>query len=142
MKINVGTLKDQKEDLASFLEPRVGTKPSVSGDAIEVEDGSIRQGVRPRHVKTYIKRFMHMKGVKQKYRVFVAGSELTIQEVELSEKEEEEKKKEAEKRAKAEEKAVTTREEGAAQAAEEPAAKDKGLGDWAVVAPENPVPPR
>lgn len=124
LKINVGTLKDQKEDLASFLEPRVGTKPSVSGDAIEVEDGSIRKGVRPRHVKTYIKRFMHMKGLRQKYRVFVAGSELTIQEIELSEKEEEEKK-EAEKKAKTEEKLATTKEEVVEQGAEAPAAKEE-----------------
>jgi len=125
LKINVGTLKDQKEDLASFLEPRVGAKPSLSGDVIEVEDESIKQGVRPRHVKTYIKRFMHMKGVKQRYRVFVAGSELTIQEIEPSEKEEEEKKKEAEKKAKTEEKTSATKEEGAAQGAEEPAAKQE-----------------
>ena len=126
MKINIGTLKDQKEDLATFLEPRVGTKPSVSGEAIEVEESSIRPGVRPRHVKTYIKRFMHMKGVKKKYRVFVSGSELTIQEIELSEKEEEERKKEAEKKVKTEEKAATTKEEEeTAKAAGEPAAKQE-----------------
>ena len=125
MKINVGTLKDQKEDLASFLEPRVGAKPSVSGDSIEVEDQSIRSGVKPRHVKTYIKRFMYMKGVKKKYRVFVAGRELTIQEIELSEKEEEEKKKEAEKKVKAEEKVASNEEEGKTQGAEAPASKEE-----------------
>ena len=94
MEISLGTLKDQGEELAAFLEPRVGTKPSVSGGTLEVEDGSIREGVRPRHVKTYIKRFMYMKGIKKNYRVFVSGSELTIQEIELGEKEEEEKKAE------------------------------------------------
>lgn len=120
MKINTGTLKDQKEELASFLEPRVGTKPSASGDTLEVEDGSIRPGVRPRHVKTYIKRFIHMKGEKKKYRVFVTGSELTIQEIELSEKEEEEKKKEAEKRAKTEEKPAVVKEEKAPEEAGKP----------------------
>jgi len=94
LEISLGTLKDQGEELAAFLEPRVGTKPSVSGGTLEVEDGSIREGVRPRHVKTYIKRFMYMKGIKKNYRVFVSGSELTIQEIELGEKEEEEKKAE------------------------------------------------
>jgi sRNA-binding protein len=79
----------------------VGVKPSVSGDALEMEDGSIREGVRPRHVKTYIKRFMYMKGVKKKYRVFVSGKELTIQEIELSEEEEKEEKKRTEEAAKA-----------------------------------------
>ena len=101
MKISLGTIKDQGEELAAFLEPRVGVKPSVSGDTLEVEDGSIREGVRPRHVKTYIKRFMYMKGVKKKYRVFVSGKELTIQEIELGEKEEKEEKKRKEEAAKA-----------------------------------------
>ena len=100
MKISLGTIKDQGEELAAFLEPRVGVKPSISGDALELEDGSIREGVRPRHVKTYIKRFMYMKGVKKKYRVFVSGKELTIQEIELGEEEEKEEKKRKEEAAK------------------------------------------
>ena len=101
MKINLGTIKDQGEELAVFLEPRVGVKPSVSGDTLEVEEGSIREGVRPRHVKTYIKRFMYMRGVKKKYRVFVSGKELTIQEIELGEEEEKEEKRRKEEAAKA-----------------------------------------
>ncbi len=107
MKISLGTLKDKGQDLATFLEPRVGTKPSVSGDSIEIEDGSVREGVRPRQVKTYIKRFMYMNGVRRNYRVFVAGKELTIQELELGKEEEEEKK---EKKAKTEQEAVPSKE--------------------------------
>lgn len=110
MKISLGTIKDQGEELAAFLEPRVGVKPSVSGDALEVEDGSIREGVRPRHVKTYIKRFMYMKGVKKKYRVFVSGKELTIQEIELGEEEEKEEKKRKEEASKAPSKEESTKE--------------------------------
>jgi len=110
LKISLGTIKDQGEELAAFLEPRVGVKPSVSGDALEVEDGSIREGVRPRHVKTYIKRFMYMKGVKKKYRVFVSGKELTIQEIELGEEEEKEEKKRKEEASKAPSKEESTKE--------------------------------
>ena len=101
MKISLGTIKDQGEELAAFLEPRVGVKPSVSGDTLEVEDGSIREGVRPRHVKTYIKRFMYMKGIRRKYRVFVSGKELTIQEIELGEEEDTKEKKRKEEASKA-----------------------------------------
>lgn len=93
MKVALGTLKDKGDQLVAFLEPRVGTKPSLAGDAIEIEDESVRQGVKPRQVKTYIKRFLYMNGVRKNYRVFVSGKELTIQEIELGEKEEEEKKK-------------------------------------------------
>ena len=95
MKVSLGTLKDKGEELATFLEPRVGTKPSLSGDAIEIEDAGVREGVRPRHVKTYIKRFLYMNGVRKNYRVFVVGKELTIQEIELGG--EEEKKEEIKK---------------------------------------------
>ena len=92
MKIVLGTLKDKGELLVTFLEPRVGAKPSLSGDAIEIDDESVREGVKPRHVKTYVKRFLFMNGVRKNYRVFVAGKELTIQEIELEEEEEEEEK--------------------------------------------------
>ena len=98
MKVALGTLKDKGDKLVAFLEPRVGTKPSLSGDAIEIEDESVREGVRPRQVKTYIKRFLYMNGVRKNYRVFVSGKELTIQEIELGEKEEEEDKKKQEKK--------------------------------------------
>ena len=97
MKVALGTLKDKGDDLIAFLEPRVGTKPSLSGGEIEIEDEEVKEGVKPRHVKTYIKRFLYMNGVKKKYRVFVTGKELTIQEIELGEKEKEEEKKAPEK---------------------------------------------
>ena len=94
MKVALGTLKDKGDDLVAFLEPRVGTKPSLSGGEIEIEDDEVKEGVKPRHVKTYIKRFLYMKGVRKNYRVFVTGKELTIQEIELGEKEEEKEEKE------------------------------------------------
>jgi len=126
LKVALGTLKDKGDDLVAFLEPRVGTKPSLSGSEIEIEDGEVKEGVRPRHVKTYIKRFLYMNGVRKKYRVFVSGKELTIQEIELGEKEEEEEKKAPEKPAEAPEEAKP--EEPAAPAEEavkEEAAKGK-----------------
>jgi hypothetical protein len=101
LKIELGTLKDKGEELATFLEPRVGAKPTLSGDAIEIEDEGVREGVRPRQVKTYIKRFLYMKGVRKNYRVFVAGKELTIQEIELGEEKEEKEEKKAPKAAEA-----------------------------------------
>ena len=98
MKVTLGTLKDKGDDLVAFLEPRVGTKPSLAGGEIEIEDGEVKEGVRPRHVKTYIKRFLYMNGIRKKYRVFVSGKELTIQEIELGEAEAEKEKKAPEKK--------------------------------------------
>jgi len=122
LKVALGTLKDKGDELVAFLEPRVGAKPSLSGGAIEIEDGSIREGVRPRQVKTYIKRFLYMKGVRKKYRVFVAGKELTIQEIEVSEEEEEEKK--APEKKPQEVPAEEAKSEEPEEAAEEPAKEE------------------
>jgi len=123
LKVALGTLKNKGEALVTFLEPRVGAKPSLSGDAIDIEDGSVRAGVKPRHVKTYIKRFLYINGVRKNYRVFVSGKDLTIQEIELGEEEEEKKKPEpkaeAEKPAAPEEAA----EQAENEAAEEPKAQ-------------------
>jgi hypothetical protein len=121
LKVALGTFKDKGDDLAAFLEPRVGTKPSLSGDSIEIEDGSVREGVKPRQVKTYIKRFLYMNGVRKKYRVFVAGKELTIQEIELGEEEEEKKGPSKPPQAPAEEAKPEEAEEEAPEPAEEAA---------------------
>ena len=124
MKVALGTFKDKGDELAAFLEPRVGTKPSLSGDTMEIEDESLRTGVRPRQVKTYIKRFLYMNGVRKKYRIFVAGKELTIQEIEVGE-EEEEKEKKAPKPEEAPEAAPVEPEAEAPAQAEEAKAEEK-----------------
>ncbi len=96
MKVVLGNLKDEGTDLLSFLEPRVGTKPTLSGSTLEIDDASVREGVKPRHVKTYIKRFLHSKGLRRKFRVLVNARELTVQELEVEEEKKEEKGKEVE----------------------------------------------
>ena len=126
MKVALGTLKDKGDELVAFLEPRVGTKPALSGGEIEIEDGQLREGVRPRQVKTYIKRFLYMNGVRKKYTVFVAGKELTIQEIVTGEKEEEEGKKAPEK--KPEPPAEEAKAEPEARTPEEPAKEEVAEG--------------
>ncbi len=123
MKVELGTLKDKGEEVAAFLEPRVGTKPSVSADSLEIEDGSVRQGVKPRHVKTYIKRYLYMNKLREKYRVFVAGKELTVQEIVLGDEKEKEKEKAA-KEEKAQKKAQA--EKPAKEPEEEPEPEQAG----------------
>lgn len=91
MKILLGTLKDKGDDLAAFLEPRIGVKGEVSGGELDIEDKSLKKGIRSRHVKTYIKRFLSMEKVRDDYRVLVEGGELRLVELEGTEEEEEEK---------------------------------------------------
>ncbi len=108
MKILLGTLKEKGDDLAAFLEPRIGVKGEVSGGELDIEDKSLKKGIRSRHVKTYVKRFLSMEKVRDDYRVLVEGGELRLVELEGTEEEEEEKeekkskaKKPAEKEAEA-----------------------------------------
>ena len=91
MKILLGTLKDKGDDLAAFLEPRIGVKGEVSGGELDIEDKSLKKGIRSRHVKTYVKRFLSMEKVRDDYRVLVEGGELRLVELEGTEEEEEEK---------------------------------------------------
>ena len=92
MKILLGTLKDKGDDLAAFLEPRIGVKGEVSGGELDIEDKSLKKGIRSRHVKTYIKRFLSIEKVRDDYRVLVEGGELRLVELETDEEIEEELK--------------------------------------------------
>jgi hypothetical protein len=96
MKIILGEFKDNGEELAEFLEPRIGVKPKSSGDGLDIDDDSVRKAVKPRHVKTYIKRFLLKQGDRKLYKIIVEGTELTM--VYLEQEEDEEKEKEAKKR--------------------------------------------
>ncbi len=89
MKILLGTLKEKGDELATFLEPRIGVKGEVSGGELDIDDKSLRDGVRSRQVKTYIKRFLSIEKVRRDYRVLVEGGELRLVELELGEEEEE-----------------------------------------------------
>jgi len=122
MKILLGTLEDKGDELATFLEPRIGAKPEVGGGELNIEDSSLKEGLRSRHVKTYIKRFLYMQKVRQDYRVLVEAGELRIIELEREEEEEEEKEKKAKEETAKEEKAEEKPEEeaGKAEAKTEP----------------------
>jgi hypothetical protein len=93
LKIILGTLKDKGDDLATFLEPRIGVKPEVGGGELEIEDESLKKGMRSRHVKTYVKRFLSMEKVRDNYRVLVDSGELRLVELEGEEEDEEEEER-------------------------------------------------
>ncbi len=125
MKIILGTFKDEGEELAEFLEPRVGAKPQVSGGELTMDDDSMKKSVKARHVKTYVKRFLWKKGERKNYRVLVEGKELRLIELEPSEAEEEERKKEeARKEEQAEKKEEPKAAEEPEKKIEEPAAEE------------------
>ncbi|HVC26625.1 MAG TPA: hypothetical protein VND40_00550 [Nitrososphaerales archaeon] len=121
MKILLGTLKDKGDELAAFLEPRIGVKGDVSGGELDIEDKSLKKGIRSRHVKTYIKRFLSIEKVRERYRVLVDGGELRLVELETDEEIEEELKEEEAKK-----KTESYSEKEAAKAAEIPTTQAEG----------------
>lgn len=121
MKIILGTLKDRGDDLAEFLEPRIGVKPEVGGGELDIEEKSLKKGIRSRHVKTYIKRFLSIEKVREDYRVLVDSGELRL--VELEREEEEEEKEEKKTKAKQEPSEKETEKESASAKESAPAEK-------------------
>ncbi len=121
MKILLGTLKDKGDELAAFLEPRIGVKPEVGGGELDIEDKSLREGVRSRHVKTYIKRFLSIEKVRDDYRVLVDSGELRLVELETDAEVEAERKTEESKK-----KTESYAEKEAAKAAETPIVQVEG----------------
>jgi len=121
MKILLGTLKDKGDELAVFLEPRIGVKGEVSGGELDIEDKSLKKGIRSRHVKTYIKRFLSIEKVRDNYRVLVEGGELRLVELESDEEIEKELEKEDAKK-----KTESYGEKEAAKSAEKPPVQVEG----------------
>ena len=95
MKIVLGTFKDNADELAEFLGPRLGAKAAVAGGELSFDDDEIKKTIRSRHVKTYVKRFLNRKGERHNYQVLVEGNELRMIELEREEEEEKTKEKKA-----------------------------------------------
>jgi hypothetical protein len=123
MKIVLGNFKDNGDELATFLEPRIGVKPTSSGGELTIDDDSVKHGMKPQQVKTYIKRFLLKNDQRKLYKIIVEGKELTL--VYLEEMEEEEEKKEDKKR---EEKKAKAEEKKEEEAAEAPKTKESSKG--------------
>jgi len=147
MKIILGTFKENADELAAFLGPRVGAKPEVGGGELNFDDEEVKKTIKSRHVKTYIKRFLNKKGERANYQIQVEGKQLRL--IELEGEEEEEEKKDKKTAPKIEEKATEEKsevkeakeesdksvagkaEEGAKVESEEEEKKERALGQEA-----------
>ena len=80
--IKMNKLKDLAQNLAEFLRERVGVDVVVQDDGLKVNRG---EGITARRLKVYLKRFLHIEGLRRKYRVLVKGSEINFVELEVEE---------------------------------------------------------
>jgi len=73
LKIDLGGLKGKDNDLLIFLKEKLGVEVSFSqaDNSMLLDNSSRKKPLKASTVKTYVKRFLHKEGLRQKYRVFV-----------------------------------------------------------------------
>lgn len=98
LSVDVSDLdQDIREGLPEFVESKLQVKSEQDGTVITFDDKNNRTHVSAPEIKTYLKRFLHSKELRKKYRLL--SSDGTIKFVKLrpdqmeEEEEEEEKKK-------------------------------------------------
>ncbi len=72
----VAELKDKAKDLAEFLTQKLGAKAELLGDTIIVEQPAGKGSSSS--VKTYIKRFLHLQGIRSQYKLTSLKGELRL----------------------------------------------------------------
>ncbi len=60
---------DLKEDLPDFIESKLAVRSEKEGNKISFEDKNERTHVSSPEIRTYLKRFMHTKEIRKKYRL-------------------------------------------------------------------------
>ncbi len=66
---------DVKGELSDFIQSKLMVKSDGSGDTITFDDRSERTHVSSPEIRTYLKRFMHSKDLRKRYRLLsVDGS--------------------------------------------------------------------
>ena len=67
---------DLKQDLPQFVESKLAVKSERDGDKIAFEDKNERTHVSTPEIKTYLKRFMHDKDLRKRYRLLSTDGNL------------------------------------------------------------------
>lgn len=83
VQINLGRLKDKRDDIVSFLEAKLGVSSVVEGGKIVLSEEA--GPVRMKDVKTYLKRYLHREGLRRETRILVEKGEVNFVEVEREE---------------------------------------------------------
>ena len=82
---------DAKNGLVEFIESKLPLKSEKNGDIITFEDKSPRSHVSSPEVRTYLKRYIHSKDLRKKYRVLSEGGSLKFVKQKIEEEHEDEK---------------------------------------------------
>lgn len=81
IRIRLGKLEKNREELMNFLRARLGDRVSLEDDVISIGDATPPAARNLRQIKTYVKRFLHKRGLKDRFRVLVAKGEMKVVEL-------------------------------------------------------------
>jgi hypothetical protein len=86
--------EDVREGLPEFVESKLEVKSEQEGTVITFEDKNTRTHVSAPEIKTYLKRFMHAKELRKKYRLLSSDGTIKFVKLRPDQMEEEEEPKE------------------------------------------------
>ena len=81
---------DSKDGLVTFVESKLAVKSSRSGDTITFNDKTDRTHVTSPEIRTYLKRYIHSKKLKKKYRLLSDEGSLKFVKIKSQDEDEEE----------------------------------------------------
>jgi hypothetical protein len=87
---------DDKKSLPEFIEKKLMVKSEASDTEVTFEDSSERTHVTTPEVRVYLKRFMHNKGIRKKYRLLSMDGSLKfvkLREDQIADEDKEEEEK-------------------------------------------------
>ena len=81
---------EAKEGFVEFVESKLPLKSEKKGDIVTFEDKSTRSHVSSPEVRTYLKRYIHSKDLRKKYRVLSEDGSLKFVKQKIEEEQEDE----------------------------------------------------
>jgi hypothetical protein len=94
LSVDISDLEDAaKDDLSEFIESKLQVKSEQEGSVITFDDKSSRTHVSAPEIRTYLKRFMHAKELRKKYRLLSSNGSLKFVKLRSDQIEEEEEEK-------------------------------------------------
>ena len=81
---------EAKEGFVEFVESKLPLKSEKNGDIITFEDKSPRSHVSSPEVRTYLKRYIHSKDLRKKYRILSEDGSLKFVKQKIEEEQEDE----------------------------------------------------
>ncbi len=95
--VNISDLESEdKKELPEFMEKKLMLKSDASENEVVFEDSSERTHVTSPEIRAYLKRFMHTKGIRKRYRLLSIDGTLKfvkLREDQIKDEDKEEKEK-------------------------------------------------